>query len=182
MADMSRYSGASHFATNSAYEVQRTQHYEIVIEGLDDVSDEAAGYQEVFTLTAYRVGAPKMSVDTIDLKKGNETVKVAAVPKYDNISVEVYDVIGKDMQRILQDWFYKIFDPETKQMGLVNSYKKNATLYLYSPDSTSVRVWTLYGVFPVSISFSDMSSNSAEAVTVSLDLSVDRAVEAKIVG
>lgn len=182
MADLEKYSGASHFATESTYEVQRTHHFEVVIDALDEVSGDGKGYGEAFRLSVKKSSTPKISVETIELHHGNESVKVAAKPKYEGIQLDVYDIIGKDMQRILQDWFYKIFNPETHQMGLVRDYKKTATLYMFSPDSTIVRIWTLYGVFPTDISFSEFGADSNDVVTISLSLSVDKAVEAKITG
>lgn len=176
---LDRYVGASHFADLASFEVQRTNHFELVIEGLNDI-DPSVQFEDSVRLVVKSVSGPAISIDPIELKHGNETVKVAAAPSYNDIDVSIYDTIGKDVQGLMQAWFYKIFDPQTHLMGLVKDYKKTASLYLYAPDASVIRVWTLYGVFPTSISCDELNYEDSQTVSVSITLSVDKAVENRI--
>lgn len=170
------YYGASHFADASHnFEVQRTNHFEIVInlEKLDLPSAKELG--EHIRLSTKSIGAPKISAEPIELKHGNDTVKVAARPTYEDLDITVYDTLGKDQLDVIQQWFNKVFNYENKLMGLVSDYKTDATLYMYAPDCSIARRWILEGVWPKSFgSASEFSFDSAEAQNVTLSLSVDR--------
>ena len=62
-------------------------------------------------------------------------------------------------------------------MGMVSSYKTNATLYMYSPDGSICRRYNLQGVWPTQIGVSDFAYDNSEVATISVDLSVDRFFE-----
>lgn len=173
------YDGASHFANDDhTYEVQRTNHFEVVI-NLQKIG--LGEYVEHLRLSTKSIGAPKISAEAIELKHGNDTVKVAARPTYEDLTVTVYDTLGRDQLAVLQEWFKRVFDRETKLMGMVSDYKTDATLYMYSPDSTIARKWVLEGVWPRSLgSANEFSYDSADAQNVTFDLSVDRYWEAQV--
>ena len=174
------YSDASHFASESGnFEVQRTNHFEIVID-LAKLQLEGEGgevYSEHLRLSTKSISAPKLTAEPLSLKHGNDTVKVAAAPSFDNVTLTVYDTIGRDQIAVLQHWFEKIFSRKTKLMGMVSSYKTNATLYMYSPDGSICRRYNLQGVWPTQIGVSDFAYDNSETATISVDLSVDRFFE-----
>ena len=179
--DWTTYSGATHFANDVNYEVQRTNHFEIVIDlsaiGLDD------DYDDTIRLCCTAASIPNIRVNPQQLRHGNETINVAGSPSWDSSSISVYDVIGKDMAALLQNWFWRIFDPEKHVMGLVVNYKTTATIYQYSPDASVVRAWRLFGVFPTSLNFGSPSADgSGSPVTISMDLAVDKAIEERVQG
>lgn len=169
-----QYTSAGHFATNTQFEVQRTNHFEIVLD-LSKVLDNSDVVSEHIRLSTKDVSAPKINSEPIQLKHGNDTVKVAAAPSYDDIDITVYDTIGQDQLAILQEWYNKVFNWDTKLMGMVSAYKASGVLYMYSPDCTVIRKWILEGVWPKSFGTANgFSFDNAEAQTVSLSLSVDR--------
>ena len=169
------YSGASHFANDSSYEVQRGNHYEIVID-LDALQPKFdSTYAEAIRLCCTSAPVPDITITPQGLRHGNETVNVAGSPSWGNMSISIYDVIGRDMAYLLQEWFWRVFDPRTHTMGLVSSYKASATLYLYSPDASTFRKWICYGVFPTSLNFGSYSADSQGApVSITMGLAVDR--------
>lgn len=173
------YAGASHFANDANYEVQRANHFEIVI----DLAAIGFGeeYQEAIRLCCVDAPIPQISIQAQQLKHGNETVNVAGSPSWGSVNIKIYDVIGKDMAGLLQEWFYKVFDPETHTMGLAVNYKTTATIYMCSPDCSVNRTWTLYGVFPTRLDFgSGNAEQQGSVITVSMELSVDKAIEKAI--
>lgn len=168
--------GASFFATDSNFEVQRSNHFEIEIDlqnlGLEEVD------QRFIRLCCTQASIPTITVNPQTLRHGNETINVAGSPSYGEISISVYDVIGQDMAGILQRWFWKVFNPQTSLMGLVTSYKTVAHIYQYSPDASVVREWRAFGVFPTSLEFGSATADGQGApVTVSMRLAVDKAWE-----
>lgn len=169
-----QYSGASYFASDVNFEVQRTNHFEIVLDlkqtlGIDETEIEH------IRLSTKEVSTPKVTAEAIPLKHGNDTVKVASAPQYDDLTITVYDTIGKDQLDILQKWFNKVFDYNTKLMGLASNYKTTGTLYMYSPDCSKVRKWKLEGVWPRSFGVTNsFSFDSTSEQNITLELSVDR--------
>lgn len=170
------YAGAGHFASKLEYEVQRTNHFEVVLNLPQDLLSGNA--QEHLRLSTKSISAPKIAAEQIMLKHGNETIKVAAAPTYDDLNLTVYDTLGVDQIALLQSWFGKVFDPETKLMGNVRDYKCTGTLYMYSPDAKVMRTWSLFGVWPRSFAASnDFSFDGASEQNITVELSVDRYVE-----
>ena len=177
--DYLTYSGASHFADDANFEVQRSNHFEIQID-LDAIFPDNAGrqYAKYIRLCCTSAPIPRIQVNPQVLRHGNEYVNVAGSPTFNNITISVYDTIGADMADILQKWFWKVFNPNTHTMGLVTSYKTTATIFQYSPDASVIRAWTVYGVFPTSLDFGNYSNDGqGQPVTVSMELAVDRSVE-----
>lgn len=171
------YGGAGHFANEFAYEVQRTNHFEISL-NLSGIIGDGTNSETHIRLSTKDVSAPKISSEAIPLKHGNETVKVASAPSYEDLQITVYDTIGVDQINVLQTWFDKVFDHNKKIMGRVTDYKTQGTLYMYSPDCTVIRQWNLFGVWPRSFSqANNFSYDSTEAQTITLELSVDRFYE-----
>lgn len=175
---ISKYDGAGHFADNLAFEVQRTNHFEIVLH-LDTVfPDKSDTVSKHIRLSTKEVSTPKITSEAISLKHGNETIKVASAPTFGDLTLTVYDTIGQDQVNLLQSWFDKVFDHESKLMGNVKNYKTTGTLYMYSPDCKVIRKWELSGVWPREFGpASSFSYDSAEAQTITLELSVDRYFE-----
>lgn len=172
---MDRYSGASHFANDSNYEVQRGNHYEIAIDlnNLKPAFDST--YAEAIRLCCTSAPVPDISIQPQPLRHGNELVNVAGSPSWGQMNIGVYDTIGRDMAYLLQEWFWRIFNPQTHTMGLVSSYKTSATLYLYSPDASTFRRWICYGVFPTTLNFGNYSADSqGSPITITMNLAVDR--------
>ena len=161
------YSGASHFASSSAWEVQRTHHFEIMLPGL------AKGEQ--IRLAVASVKLPDIQIQTADLKHGNETVKVAQNPQYQGGQIIVNDAIGVDIEMILWAWFRTVFDiNDYSVMGLVVDYKKTARLIQWSPNNTVGRTWLCTGVFPTQISPGQYSYDQPAKKTITLSLAVDK--------
>ncbi len=175
------YTDAAHFASETHnFEVQRTNHFEVVLDlgklGLGNGQGDVLA--EHVRLSVKSIGTPKVSAEPIPLKHGNDTVKVAAAPSYEDLTLTIYDTIGRDQIDLMQQWFNRVFDRGNKLMGLVSDYKTNGTLYMYSPDCSLIRKWDLQGVWPKGFGMgSEFSFDTAEAQTVTVDLSVDRYFE-----
>lgn len=175
------YSGASHFATGegSSFEVQRANHFEILINlgELRPALTSSDQYQEYIRLCCTQAGIPNIQINPTALRHGNEYVNVAGSPTYTSSRISVYDTIGLNMSNLLQEWFWRIFNPNTHVMGLVASYKCSASLFLYSPDASVIREWKLYGVFPTNLTFGELSADQqGTPMSIQMELAVDRAL------
>lgn len=170
-----KYGNASHFANDFAYEVQRTNHFEILLDLGRIFPDNSTDIETHIRLSTKEVSAPKVTSEAINLKHGNDTIKVASAPTYGDLTLTVYDTIGRDQVNVLQSWFDKVFDHGSRLMGRVTDYKVTGTLYMYSPDCTVIRKWHLEGVWPREFGpANSFSYDSTEAQTITLELSVDK--------
>lgn len=177
MADIGVYGSAGHFATDPNFEVQRTNHFEIVLD-LSRLNLEVNGETatEHLRLSTKSFTQPKVSSEALELRHGNDIVKVAKAPTFDNLTLTVHDTLGLDQIYVCQAWFEKIFDRKTKLMGMVSDYKTDGILYMYSPDGKIVRKWILQGVWPLNYGQGNEFSfdGTGDGQTVSMELSVDR--------
>jgi len=163
------YAGASHFATSVAYEVQRTNHFEVIITGL---TVEA----EKIRMLVETVRIPSISLETTDLRKGNETIKVATNPTFSGGDIVMKDAIGADLELAFYNWFSEVYNPDTGLMGNASDYKKTVRLVQYSPDGRTSRTWKCEGCFPVSFDPGELSYASPDKKLITSTLSVDRAL------
>lgn len=163
------YMGASHFASDSAYEVQRTNHFEVIISGL---TAEA----EKIRMLVESVKIPSINLDTTELKQGNETVKVATNPSFDGGDISLKDAIGVDLEMAMWNWFTSVYDPNTGLMGLVTEYKKVMRLIQYSPNGATSRTWKCMGCFPTSYDAGELTYASPDKKLISATISVDKAI------
>lgn len=176
------YEGAGHFASDTNFEVQRQNHFEIMLD-LSKIIPNNTDIERHIRLSTKSITAPKISSEPIPLKHGNETVKVAAAPVYEDLTIVVYDTIGKDQLGVLQAWYNKVFDYGSKLMGLVSQYKARGILYMYSPDCSIIRKWELEGVWPKEFGQDNaFDFDSTGVQTITLGLSVDRYREVLDVG
>ena len=175
------YADASHFANNPNFEVQRTNHFEVVIDlSALDLEGSGDALSDHIRMSAKSIAAPKVSADSLELRHGNDIVKVAKSPSFEDLQVTLYDTLGRDQIHVLQSWFDRVFNHETKLMGMVSQYKTNAVLYMYSPDCSVIRKWILQGVWPKDYGVtSEFSFENSDAQNVSMTLSVDRYWEEK---
>lgn len=158
---------AWHMANSTNKEVQRNNHFEVEIANVG---------VEVLTLAVNSTNLPTITVPQTELHHGNSVVKVAGKVEYDDITLEVKDFVGDDVEKILYDWFSEVYDPATDTVGMAADYKRDGTLLQYSPDESIVREWDVYGVWPTSFESGDMNYEDSEPKVISLTLSIDRAI------
>lgn len=157
--------GPMHLSNDRHFEVQRTNNFEVVFEGLS----------EDVTLSVASCSLPNISNDPIELPYGNSKVKVAGQGNFDDISLVVNDYIVADLEKQLWAWRKQVFDPETMAVGWAESYKRNGRLYQYGPDGTVQRVWRLIGCWPTGFETSEFSYDGSDKKQITLPISVDQA-------
>lgn len=168
------YNGAYHMIPSvyagrnkDDFEPQRTNNFEVQFTNLDG--------SETITLATADFGAPDISVSTLDVSYGNSKVHFAGTPSYSGGSFTCNDFIGLNVEKILNAWFKKVYNPETETIGKASEYKKTAYLSEFSPDYTLVRQWELIGCFPTQLNLGSYSQSNNSVRSVSLNISYDYA-------
>lgn len=163
---MSRALDARHMSNNKTYEVQRTNHFEVVIDGLG----------EEFTLCVTRCSLPEVTITPTELAHGNSKVKVAGQVEYSDSTMDCRDAILPDIEKQLYNWQSKVYNASTGAIGWAADYKKDLLVNQYAPDGTYTRSWRLEGAWPTTISGGDLDSTNPDAKIMSVTIAYDKAV------
>ena len=156
-----------HLAEDRNKEVQRDNHFEV------QITDIVGG--ELLTLAVQSTNLPTITVPQVELPHGNGVVKVAGQPEFDDVTIEVKDFIGDDIEGKLYQWHNEVYNPYSDEIGMAVDYKKEGYLYQYAPNGDNRRTWNLRGLWPTSFESGDMNYEGSDQKLVTLTLSVDRA-------
>lgn len=149
------------------WEPQRTNHFEVIINGLP---------QEL-TLAVSMFSLPNITNDPIEVAHQNSRHKYAGQANFAGAeSLEVIDYIGLDVEDIVDSWRTQVYNAETDKMGLAADYKRDAYVVEYSPDYEKLRTWKIVGAWPSGVAFGDtLSMEGSEVKKVTLTIAYDRA-------
>ena len=151
---------AQHISTNLAsYEAARSGFFVFLVDDLDGIvnptysgnpeeaqdSDRLLSAQEYLRLNVVKASVPHFSLEPLMYRRGNEVVKFAGVPTWNEGAITVDDVVGLDTKSILMAWLQLAYNVHTRKGGRMKDYKKTCTLIEYTQDYEQVRSWTLYG-------------------------------------
>ena len=178
--------GAYHLADNpNLYEIQRTNNFDFVVTDIDNILRAGAigteanaritNAQEVLRLSNVSAPIPHFSQGTIEVNKGNTTIKFAGVPKFQAGTVKFNDYIGADTKAALMAWQNLSYNVRTEKVGLASDYKKDAYLIEYTPDYQQVRRWILHGCWVSGLSESGYDNESNNKNTIDCTIEYDRA-------
>lgn len=163
MAD--RQLGASFMSNNRSYEVQRTNNFEVVFQGLSDT----------VTLAVASCSIGTESNEPLELPYGNTRVKVAGQTSFDDVSLVVNDFIKADLEKEIVAWRNQVYNPKNDAIGWAEDYKRVGRLYQFAPDGTCDRVYYLQGCWPSSVEISEFNYDGADKKQLTLTISVDKA-------
>ena len=156
---------ARHMSNNRQYEVQRNNHFEVII---PDMGDD-------FTLLVSRCNFPEIGVDVVELNYGNTKAKVAGIVNLGEGSLDIRDSIILDTEKKIHAWHKLVYDPDTGKMGWIDEYKKDCLVNQYGPDGTYVRSWILEGCWPSNVTYGEGDYSNADAKTITMTLQYDNA-------
>lgn len=154
-----------HLSNSRPYEIQRSNNFEIVFEGLS---------QDIM-LNAVSLPFPEISNSPLEISHGNSKVKVAGQAEFSEGEFVVRDAIEADTEGQLWAWRAKVYDPETDKIGFAADYKRNGTAYQYAPDGSIVRTWKLIGCWPTSFNAGEMNNEDNSLKNISMNISYDKA-------
>ena len=162
-------------AEHSFREPKRKNRWILKFDRIPNAQTDASEKLAIDIVSASR---PSVSVEPIEISRLNEKFKFAGTPSWEDIGCTFYDYDkGKDSAtQILYKWFTSIYNPLTGGQGYAIVYKTNASLALLGPDGKIIEIWDLFGCFPSSYNFQELSYEGADAVQVDISLKYDYAV------
>lgn len=163
------------------YEIQRSNNFVFYVSGLSKAFNIANNKyaqdnaDDVIKISVNRATVPHFTQSTIQVKRGNNTMKFAGVPEFGSGSIDLNDYIGAGTKDVLLAWQNKSYDVRTEKVGLASDYKKDAYLLEYTPDYQLVRTWKLMGCWISGLSEGEYSHDSADKHTISATIEYDKA-------
>lgn len=133
--------------------------------------------QEICMLSVSSSAVPHYQQNTVEVKRGNGTIKFAGAVTYPSGSFKFNDYIGADTKSVLLAWRGLAFHQEDETVGRAQDYKINAQLVEYTPDHRMIRYWDFYGVWISELSEGDFSSDDDGKGEISATIQYDRAIE-----
>jgi len=162
---------ANHLAPSKGFfEPQRSYNWSLEI-ALDDAGDQILIMQGLESFTA-----PAESNDEIALHYANEVRYVAGKASFAAATLTLKDFVDMGVANAVIKWRRSVYNSETGSIGLAKDYKKNADLTLMAPDQSTVRIWKLVGVWPVSVNYGSLNMTQSSAVLIQLNLRYDKAI------
>lgn len=164
-----------HLSQNdNLYEVQRSNNFEFIIPAISEITGDPSS-SEMVRLSVQSCPIPHFTQTTIEIKRGNNTIKAAGVPTFDSGTVTCNDYIGTNTKELLLKWQYKSYNPVTEKVGLMSDYKIDCYLCEYTPDYQLVRQWILEGCWISGLQESEYSYESNDKKTIQVTIQYDRA-------
>ena len=150
------------------YEPQRTNDFELIITGVDGLlkagtdgsstSHYISNVQEVLRISLSQAFIPHFTLNTIEIKRGNNSVNFAGgISSWSGGDIRFNDWIGAETKEALMAWQNQAYDIRTEKVGLATDYKKECYIIEYTPDRQVVRTWALHGCFVYGISEDERS-------------------------
>lgn len=142
--------------------------------------DRYAKAQEYLKLNVVKCNVPHFSVQPLEYRRGNDVVKFAGVPSFDEGSLTVDDVVGLDTKGILMAWQAKTYNVHTRKGGRMADYKFDCILIEYTQDYEPIREWKLFGCWPSSLSEQPFDRENDDRRQIEATIQYDRAVPLEI--
>lgn len=174
--------GTYHMVSNTGFEPQRTNNFEVQITELGNLKSVDKGTSmvtnasELITLSVANYAAPQINISPISVAYGNNTVKFAGKPEFPDSSITLNDYIGVNIERILSAWQKLVYNPKEQTIGNAVDYKKTAYLLEYDPSGKQVRQWQLNGCWPSSLQLGDFNQDGNNVRQLSMTLTYDHAI------
>lgn len=188
-----------HLSANPAlYEPSRSNTFQFLLTGLanSQVMDQilAAGknantatsadflgttknMQEVIMLSVAEASVPHFDLSTIEIKRGNSTMKFAGTPSFSDGTLRLNDYVGARTKDLLMAWQALAYDVSDDVVHLADNYKYDCELVEYAPDfSRIVRKWTLIGCWAKSVSEGSFSHDNPDKRSIDVTIVFDRAI------
>ena len=174
--------GTYYLADNPQYyEIQRSNNFMFYISGLSkSLGIEENEYadnnsDEVIKLSVNGTFIPHFKQQAISVKRGNNTMKFAGVPEFDDGELKLDDFIGAGTKDVLLAWQRKAYNVQTEKVGLAKDYKRDAYLLEYTPDYQLVRTWVIRGCWIGGLSEDGYSHDSNEKHQITATIYYDKA-------
>lgn len=161
-------------------DIRRQNNFILTIEGVTN----AEGKVNNIDLVVQQAFLPKVSLNVIELRHGNETLKLAGAANWEGGTVTILDVLSKHELEAINDWFDQTYNYETGTVGFaddikdaggntVKGYKKSGYITEYASDGKFSREWELHGMWISNLDPGALNAATAEGKEISFQIQID---------
>ena len=178
--------GAYNIANNTIeYNPQRVNNFNLVVKDIDNLlragsvltstneADRIKNAQEEIMIALRSCEVPSVSQNQILIQKGNSTIKFPGKPTFADIRLTAYDLMGSNAKDTFYAWQDLGYNRKYDFIGNKSQYKKNCTLYEFTPSGEVVRYWDIRGAWPTTVTVTGFDSTSDEEAIIDVTLSID---------
>lgn len=125
---------------------------------------------------------PKVSLQPIELRHGNDAIKLAGLATWEGGTITILDVLSRKELDTLLAWFNQTYNTKTGAIGFaedvpgtgIKGYKKNGTITEYASDGRLARKWTVQGMWISSPDLGVLDATSGSHKEISFAIQIDR--------
>lgn len=147
-------------------EVRRQNNFVVHIEGITTDGNN-------LDLIVTQAFLPKVSVQVLEFRQGNDSKKLAGVASWQGGELRVHDTLSRAELDALNEWFKQTYDSKTGQIGMSQDYKKQGYITEYAADGRYSRRWNLEGMWISDRDLGQLMSSSAELKELSFTIQID---------
>jgi len=118
---------------------------------------------------------PNLSVEEIELPYRNSRTWVAGKGNIETGTITCRDVISDTTAQRFWDWYIKVYNPETGEIGYTDVYKEDGDINTLDSMGVTVARWNLSGLWPQSVNFGTLDFSANDVVKIETTLRYDRA-------
>lgn len=146
-------------------DVRRTNNFRLTILGV-------TGEDNYLDLIIQRAFLPKVSLQVLELRHGNDVKKLAGVASWQGGQVTIMDVLSPKELNTLIEWFKQTYDSKTGTIGIASEYKKKGYIHEYAADGRLERRWPVEGLWISDLDpgVLDATNNSPKEITFTLQI------------
>lgn len=151
-------------------DIRRSNNFRLLIKDITD----APGAD--IDLIVQRAFLPRVSLDVLDLRHGNDSVKLAGVATWSSGEVTVLDVLSTAELDVITGWFSKTYKHDKEVggiIGMASEYKKQGTIYEYASDGTVERAWDVEGLWISELNLGDLDATRGDLKEISMTIQID---------
>lgn len=146
-------------------DVRRQNNFVLTIEEITENTNLDLIVQQAFL--------PKVSIAPIELRHGNEAIKLAGAVSWEGGTITILDVISNKELEAINNWFDLIYNYKTGQIGFADKYKKTGYITEYAADGQYKRKWELNGMWIGELDPGQLNATSAEGKEISFTIHID---------
>lgn len=146
-------------------DMRRQNNFVVHISGVTENNDLDLIIQTAFL--------PKVSLNPIEIRHGNDAVKFAGVATWQGGQITILDVLSRRELDAVLSWFEQTYNPSTGQIGIAKDYKKSGRIDELAPNGEYVRSWNIEGMWISDFDLGQLDATSGEVKQIQFTIQID---------
>lgn len=117
-------------------------------------------------------GLPKIQNELIEIPTMGGRFKMAGIPDYSSISMDLYTFEGITQEEIIE-WVNQHYNPTLFSTGFPDSYKSDMYIYVLDSNHVPLKKFTLIGAFLESVDFGSLDWSTSDMVVANISVAYD---------